>query len=152
MGFLSADSLHTQIEATRLAFADRAQFYGDPAFTGFDTRNLLTDEYTAQRRAMISNDRAMPPPPHAELRIDGDTTYLTTADSDGMMVSLIQSNYRGMGSGLVPDGLGFMLQDRAEFFRYRAAIRTSTRRAVARSKRSSLRSRCATASPGFRSA
>lgn len=116
MGFLSPDSLHTQIEATRLAFADRAQFYGDPAFTGFDVSRLLTDEYTAQRRAMISNDRAMPPPPHAELRIDGDTTYLTTADSDGMMVSLIQSNYRGMGSGLVPDGLGFMLQDRAELF------------------------------------
>ena len=115
MGFLSPDSLHTQIEATRLAFADRAQFYGDPAFTHFDTRRLLTDEYTAQRRAMISNDRAMPPP-HAELRIDGDTTYLTTADADGMMVSLIQSNYRGMGSGLVPDGLGFMLQDRAELF------------------------------------
>ena len=116
MGFLSADSLHTQIEATRLAFADRAQFYGDPAFTRFDVRRLLTDEYTAQRRAMISNDRAMPPPPHAELRIDGDTTYLTTADADGMMVSLIQSNYRGMGSGLVPDGLGFMLQDRGELF------------------------------------
>jgi gamma-glutamyltranspeptidase / glutathione hydrolase len=116
MGFLSADSLHTQVEATRLAFADRAQFYGDPTFTNFDTRRLLTDEYTAQRRAMISSNRAMPPPPHAELRIDGDTTYLTTADSDGMMVSLIQSNYRGMGSGLVPDGLGFMLQNRAELF------------------------------------
>ncbi len=54
MGFLSADSLHTQIEATRLAFADRAQFYGDPAFTHFDVHRLLTDEYTAQRRAMIS--------------------------------------------------------------------------------------------------
>jgi gamma-glutamyltranspeptidase/glutathione hydrolase len=116
MGFLSADSLHTQIEATRLAFADRAQFYGDPAFTHFDVNRLLTDEYTNRRRAMISNDRAMPPPPHAELRIDGDTTYLTTADSDGMMVSLIQSNYRGMGSGLVPDGLGFMLQNRGELF------------------------------------
>ncbi|MBL8530535.1 MAG: gamma-glutamyltransferase, partial [Hyphomonadaceae bacterium] len=116
MGFLSADSLHTQIEATRLAFADRAQFYGDPAFTHFDVSRLLTDEYTAERRAMIGADRAIPPPPHAELRIDGDTTYLTTADSDGMMVSLIQSNYRGMGSGLVPDGLGFMLQDRAELF------------------------------------
>ncbi|MEQ1618131.1 MAG: gamma-glutamyltransferase family protein [Terricaulis sp.] len=116
MGFLSADSLHTQIEATRLAFADRAQFYGDPAFTRFDVRRLLTDEYTTQRRAMISNDRAMAPPPHAELRIDGDTTYLTTADSSGMMVSLIQSNYRGMGSGLVPDGLGFMLQNRGELF------------------------------------
>ncbi len=116
MGFLSADSLHTQVEATRLAFADRAQFYGDPAFTRFDVRQLLTDEYTAQRRALIHNDRAMPPPPHAELRIDGDTTYLTTADSSGMMVSLIQSNYRGMGSGLVPDGLGFMLQNRGELF------------------------------------
>jgi gamma-glutamyltranspeptidase/glutathione hydrolase len=116
MGFLSADSLHTQIEATRLAFADRAQFYGDPAFTHFDVRRLLTDQYTAERRVMISNDHAMPPPPHAELRIDGDTTYLTTADADGMMVSLIQSNYRGMGSGLVPDGLGFMLQDRGELF------------------------------------
>ncbi len=116
MGFLSADSLHTQIEATRLAFADRAHFYGDPAFTRFDVRRLLTDEYTAARRAMIQPDRAMPPPPHAELRIDGDTTYLTTADSSGMMVSLIQSNYRGMGSGLVPDGLGFMLQDRGELF------------------------------------
>jgi gamma-glutamyltranspeptidase/glutathione hydrolase len=116
MGFLSADSLHTQIEATRLAFADRAHFYGDPAFTRFDVNRLLTDEYARERRALISNDRAMSAPPHAELRIDGDTTYLTTADSDGMMVSLIQSNYRGMGSGLVPDGLGFMLQDRAELF------------------------------------
>jgi gamma-glutamyltranspeptidase / glutathione hydrolase len=116
MGFLSADSLHTQIEATRLAFADRAQFYSDPAFTHFDVRQLLTDEYAAQRRVLIRNDRAMPPPPHAELRIDGDTTYLTTADSDGMMVSLIQSNYRGMGSGLMPDGLGFMLQNRGELF------------------------------------
>ncbi|MGE0596815.1 MAG: gamma-glutamyltransferase family protein [Hyphomonadaceae bacterium] len=116
MGFLSADSLHTQIEATRLAFADRAHFYGDPAFTGFDVRRLLTDEYTAERRAMISNERAMAPPPHAAINIDGDTTYLTTADANGMMVSLIQSNYRGMGSGLVPDGLGFMLQDRAELF------------------------------------
>jgi gamma-glutamyltranspeptidase/glutathione hydrolase len=74
MGFLTADSLHTQIEATRLAFADRAQFYGDPAFTGFDVRRLLTEEYTQARRAMISNDRAMAPPPHAELRIDGDTS------------------------------------------------------------------------------
>jgi gamma-glutamyltranspeptidase/glutathione hydrolase len=116
MGFLSPDSLHTQIEATRLAFADRARFYGDPAFTHFDVNRLLTDEYTAERRALIGNNRAMPPPPHAELRIEGDTTYLTTADSDGMMVSLIQSNYRGMGSGLVPDGLGFMLQNRGELF------------------------------------
>ena len=62
MGFLSIDSLHAQIEATRLAFADRAQFYGDPAFSNFDVRRLLTDEYTAQRRAMINMTSAMPPP------------------------------------------------------------------------------------------
>ena len=116
MGFLTADSLHTQIEAMRLAFADRAQFYGDPRFTHFDVSRLLADNYTQQRRAMIHNDRVMPPPPHAEMSIDGDTTYFTVADSDGMMVSWIQSNYRGMGSGLVPDGLGFMLQDRGELF------------------------------------
>lgn len=116
MGFLSIDSLHVQIEATRLAFADRAQFYGDPAFTGFDVRRLLSDDYTAERRAMINMTSVMQPPPHAAISLDGDTTYLTTADANGMMVSLIQSNYRGMGSGLVPDGAGFMLQNRAELF------------------------------------
>jgi gamma-glutamyltranspeptidase/glutathione hydrolase len=116
MGFLSAESLHAQIEATRLAFADRARFYGDPAFTGFDVRRLLTDDYTRERRALIAPDRAMAPPPHAQIALDGDTTYLATADADGMMVSLIQSNYRGMGSGLVPDRLGFMLQNRGELF------------------------------------
>ena len=116
MGFLSADSLHAQIEATRLAFADRAVFYGDPARTHFDVRWLLGDDYTRARRARIDMSRAMAPPEHADIRIEGDTTYLTTADSSGMMVSLIQSNYRGMGSGLVPDGLGFMLQDRGELF------------------------------------
>ncbi|MBI1252331.1 MAG: gamma-glutamyltransferase [Alphaproteobacteria bacterium] len=116
MGFLSADALHAQIEATRLAFADRARFYGDPAYTHFDVAQLLNDNYVQSQRARIAMDRAMAPPPHAELRIEGDTTYLTTADSSGMMVSLIQSNYRGMGSGLVADGLGFMFQDRGELF------------------------------------
>jgi gamma-glutamyltranspeptidase/glutathione hydrolase len=119
MGFLSADSLHAQIEATRLAFADRALFYTDPAFSRLDPRRLLDDEYTARRRAMISMERAMPPP-GSGLNLETDTTYLATADSDGMMVSLIQSNYRGMGSGLVPDGLGFMLQDRGALFALKA--------------------------------
>lgn len=151
MGFMSADSLHTQIEATRLAFADRAQFYGDPAFTHFDVRRLLTDDYTAQRRALIHNDHAMPPPPHAEMRIDGDTTYFAVADSDGMMVSIIQSNYRGMGSGLVPDGLGFMLQDRGELFRYRPAP-ISIAPGVGRFRPSSQHLRCATAGLGSHSA
>jgi gamma-glutamyltranspeptidase/glutathione hydrolase len=117
MGFLSADSLHAQIEATRLAFADRARFYGDPTFTHADVRTLLADGYTATRRAMIAMDTVMAPPaPSADVSISGDTTYLTTADSSGMMVSLIQSNSRGMGSGLVPDRLGFMLHNRGELF------------------------------------
>ena len=117
MGLHSADSLHVQIEATRLAFADRARFYGDPAFSGFDLARLIDPAYAAERRAMIRMDQAMePPPPGAHIAFHGDTTYLTVADADGMMVSLIQSNYRGMGSGLVPDGAGFMLQNRGELF------------------------------------
>jgi gamma-glutamyltranspeptidase/glutathione hydrolase len=117
MGLHSADSLHLQIEATRLAFADRARYYGDPAFTGMDFNALLTPAYAAARRDLIRIDRAMPPPePGAIIGFHGDTTYLAVADSSGMMVSLIQSNYRGMGSGLVPDGLGFMLQNRGELF------------------------------------
>jgi gamma-glutamyltranspeptidase/glutathione hydrolase len=117
MGFLSADSLHLQIEATRLAFADRARFYADPAFSRIDPARLIDPAYAAERRAMIRMDRAMdPPPPGASILSQGDTTYLAVADSSGMMVSLIQSNFRGMGSGLVPDRLGFMLQNRGELF------------------------------------
>lgn len=117
MGLHSADSLHVQIEATRLAFADRAQFLGDPAFSGIDLARLIEPGYAAQRRALISMDRAMEPPaPGAQAFTHGDTTYLAVADQDGMMVSLIQSNYRGMGSGLVADGTGFMLQNRGELF------------------------------------
>lgn len=118
MGLHSADSLHVQIEATRLAFADRARHYGDPAFTGVDLSRLIDPAYAAQRRAMIDMDRAMEPPGPASAQVisQGDTTYLAVADASGMMVSLIQSNYRGMGSGLVPDGLGFMLQNRGELF------------------------------------
>ncbi|MBL8551924.1 MAG: gamma-glutamyltransferase family protein [Hyphomonadaceae bacterium] len=115
MGLLSADSLHAQIEATRLAFADRARFYSGPNENRFNAERALSDAYTNQRRAMIRMDRAMPPPGPG-VNLDSDTTYLTTADADGMMVSLIQSNYRGMGSGLVPDHLGFMLQNRGELF------------------------------------
>jgi gamma-glutamyltranspeptidase / glutathione hydrolase len=117
MGFLSADSLHVQIEAKRLAFADRALAFHDISFSGLDQSKLLDETYLKQRRAMISMARAMDDPrPGAWLESHGDTTYLTVADKDGMMVSLIQSNYRGMGSGLVPDGAGFMLQNRGELF------------------------------------
>ncbi len=117
MGLHSADSLQLQVEATRLAFADRARYYGDPAFTGIDFNALIAPAYAAARRGLIRMDQAMEPPaPGAIVGFHGDTTYLAVADASGMMVSLIQSNYRGMGSGLVPDGLGFMLQNRGELF------------------------------------
>ncbi len=117
-GFMSAKSLHLQIEAKRLAFEDRAKFYADPDFAAAPVKALLSDDYADQRRALINPNKAMVdvgPGDPAAIE-DGDTTYLTVADKDGMMVSLIQSNYRGMGSGLVPDGLGFMLQDRGQLF------------------------------------
>ena len=117
MGFGSADYLHVSAEAKKLAFADRARFYADPDFYRVPISTLLSKDYAAQRRALIDMERAMPAaePGSAALQ-EGDTIYLTVADKDGMMVSLIQSNYRGMGSGLVPDGLGFMLQDRGALF------------------------------------
>jgi gamma-glutamyltranspeptidase/glutathione hydrolase len=117
LGFLSVDSLHVQIEAKRLAFADRAKYFADPAFASADITRLIDPRYADSRRALIRMDRAMDTPdPGPDVLRRGDTTYFTTADKDGMMVSIIQSNYRGMGSGLVPDGLGFMLQDRGELF------------------------------------
>lgn len=117
MGLGSADALHLMIEAKRLAFEDVAKFYADPAFSKIPLKGLISDSYANERAKLIDKTRANPqvgpgnPQAHG-----GDTTYLTVADKDGMMVSLIQSNYRGMGSGLVPDGLGFMFQDRGELF------------------------------------
>lgn len=117
MGRGSADALHVMVEAKRLAFEDLAKFYADPATYNAPVAELISDAYAARRRALIDMTRANPDIPPGEIKLrQGDTTYLTTADSSGMMVSLIQSNYRGMGSGLVPDGLGFMLQDRGELF------------------------------------
>lgn len=118
MGFMSPEALHVMIEAKRLAFEDRARFYADPAFSDIPINELVSEEYADERRALISMEAAMESVTHGDPAAleDGDTTYLTVADRDGMMVSLIQSNFRGMGSGLVPDGLGFMLQDRGELF------------------------------------
>lgn len=174
MGWGSADATMAQVEAKRLAFADRARGYADPAFSGFPIRTLVEGEYAEERSRKISLDQPLTTKetmvvepklkelveeallagavadqdvdmpdwraawaatgsedrnltddevwqPKAVLAADaklqdGDTTYLTVTDKDGMMVSLIQSNYRGMGSGLVPDGLGFMLQDRGQLF------------------------------------
>jgi gamma-glutamyltranspeptidase/glutathione hydrolase len=117
MGRGSADALHVMVEAKRLAFEDLAKFYADTATYNAPVAELISDGYATTRRALISMTRANPDIPPGEIKLrEGDTTYLATADSSGMMVSLIQSNYRGMGSGLVPDGLGFMLQDRGELF------------------------------------
>ena len=113
----SPEVIHYITEAKRLAYADVARFYADPDFAALP-EELLTPEYGAQRFALIDPERATPEfgPGEPKLEGEGDTTYLTVADKDGMMVSLIQSNYRGMGGGLVPDGLGFMFQDRGELF------------------------------------
>ncbi|MEL6567355.1 MAG: gamma-glutamyltransferase family protein [Pseudomonadota bacterium] len=133
-GFGSADSVMAQVEAKRLAFADRARGYADPAFSGMDPAAFLDEGYAQSRAGSIKPREAMSAEQiesglmlfgngyevaweetDAKLH-DGDTTYLSVADKDGMMVSLIQSNYRGMGSGLVADGLGFMFQDRGQLF------------------------------------
>lgn len=116
MGVGSADLLHVMVEAKRLAFEDVAKFYADPAFSKIPLDWLLSDAYADQRRALIKMDRAMPETAPGQAPSSSDTTYFTVADKDGMMVSWIQSNFRGMGSGLVPDGLGFMFQDRGELY------------------------------------
>ena len=118
IAFGSPEHVHLFVEAKKLAFADRARFYADPAFQPAPVTRLVSKAYAAERRKLISMDRALrevQPGTPKQLE-DGDTIYLTTADADGMMVSLIQSNYRGMGSGMAPPGLGFILQDRGEMF------------------------------------
>jgi gamma-glutamyltranspeptidase/glutathione hydrolase len=117
MGAGSAAALHAMIEAKRLVYEDLARYYADPAFSPVRVEWLISDRYAAQRRALIRSDRVLTSigPGDPALK-EGDTTYLTAADQDGMMVSLIQSNYRGMGSGLVADHLGFMFQDRGQLF------------------------------------
>jgi gamma-glutamyltranspeptidase/glutathione hydrolase len=114
MGFGSEQYIHTFVEAKKLAFEDRAKYFADPAFNDIPTDWLISKEYAQQRRKLIDNNKVAKRV-DAGLN-DGDTVYLTTADKDGNMVSLIQSNYRGMGSGMTPTGLGFILQDRGELF------------------------------------
>src|SRR5881275_604535 len=141
MGRNSAETLHLMIEAKKVAWADRAKFYADPEFVKIPLAGLLSKEYAAERRKLIDPNRAAKaveagvPPANATIsqptRLplqepvatpkrppldDGDTIYMCTADDEGNMVSLIQSNYRGMGSGIVAPGLGFMFQDRGELF------------------------------------
>lgn len=117
MGYQSADLLHLMIEAKKLVYEDRAKYYADPDFSKLPIRDLISEAYAAHRDALIDPERASSrPEPGTEALIRGDTIYLTTADQWGNMVSLIQSNYRGIGSGVVVPGLGFSFQDRGQLF------------------------------------
>jgi gamma-glutamyltranspeptidase/glutathione hydrolase len=114
--FGSAEHVHLFTEAKKLAFADRARWYADPAFHPAPVQWLISKDYAAERRKLINPDRAAQAVDAGRRLNQGDTIYLTVADKDGMMVSLIQSNYRGMGSGMAAPGLGFIFQDRGEQF------------------------------------
>ncbi len=117
MGFGSADYLHVFTEAKKLAFEDRAKFYADMNFADVPVEQLISKEYAAERGQLINPKRAMQLGDADDARLErGDTIYLATGDAAGNMVSLIQSNYRGMGSGMAPADLGFILQDRGELF------------------------------------
>ena len=117
MGVGSADTLTAEIEAKRLAFADLAKYYADPRFYNVPMKGLLSDKYADARRKLIDLNHANPNIGPGDPRLyNGDTTDFETADSSGMMVSMIQSNYAGMGSGLVAPGLGFMFQDRGALY------------------------------------
>jgi len=115
--FGSPRHVHLFTEAKKLVFEDRAKYYADPAFAKVPVRGLLDKAYAASRRALIDERRASRRLEAGNPALkDGDTVYLTVADGEGNMVSLIQSNYRGMGSGMTPGDLGFVLQDRGELF------------------------------------
>lgn len=117
MGFGSADYLHTFIEAKKLVYEDRAKFYADPDYYDPPLELLLSRSYADKRRALIEPGRAADRYPAGDAVLEsGDTIYLTVADRDGNMVSLIQSNYGGMGSGMTPGDLGFSLQNRGALF------------------------------------
>ncbi|MEA1885874.1 MAG: gamma-glutamyltransferase [Bacteroidota bacterium] len=115
MGFGSAEYIHHFVEAKKLAFEDRAKYYSDPAFNDIPVQELISKEYADKRRKLINPNRAARVVSAGNPE-SGNTIYLTVADKEGNMVSLIQSNYRGMGSGMCPPGLGFILQDRGELF------------------------------------
>ena len=116
LGFSSAETLHLLIETKKIVFEDRAKHYADPAFYDVPYEKLLSKEYGKIRRALISDTARFDISTGVDVLEDGDTIYLTTADQYGNMVSLIQSNFRGMGTGFVVPGTGFSFQNRGELF------------------------------------
>jgi len=114
LGFGSTEYMHLFLEAKKLAYEDRARYYADMDFAPVPVATLISKEYARERAKLIDPDKAAS-------RYDGgmdgpNTIYLTVADKDGNMVSLIQSNYANMGSKEVPDQLGFVLQNRGRSF------------------------------------
>jgi len=116
MGFLNPETLHLMVEAKKLVFEDRAKYYADLDFYNAPLQGLISKEYAKQRNKLIGKKSATRIDAGNPAMYQGDTIYLTTADKDGNMVSLIQSNYRGMGSGVVVPDLGFVFQDRGQLF------------------------------------
>jgi gamma-glutamyltranspeptidase / glutathione hydrolase len=117
LGRESPDFWHVLVEAKKIAFADRARFYADPAFAHVPVSGLLSKEYARRRAALLTLERAMVVDEPGDPRLSmSETTYLAAADESGMMVSLIQSNYTGFGSGYAVPELGFGLQDRGAQF------------------------------------
>ncbi len=112
----SAQQLHLFVEAKKLAFEDRAQFYADPEFADVPLEWLISKDYAKKRAALIDPKRASDNVGHGDPKLDSDTIYLTAADGEGNMISYIQSNYAGYGSGIAPDGCGFVMQNRGECF------------------------------------
>ena len=112
---LTAETMHQQIEAMKLAMSDTAEHVTEPSAMRVTTDELLSDEYAAKRRALIGEQALLP---KAGDPRGSSTVYFCTADRDGMMVSFIQSNYRGFGSGIVIPGTGISMNDRMENFRF----------------------------------
>ncbi len=124
LGFGSSEYLHLFTEAKKLAYEDRAKYYADESFADVPVKKLISKEYANERNSLINKDTTLKSIDPVEIE-NGDTIYLTVADKYGNMISLIQSNYRGMGSGVVPNNTGFMLQDRGEMFNLDEAHRNS---------------------------
>ncbi|HZL84878.1 MAG TPA: gamma-glutamyltransferase [Candidatus Krumholzibacteria bacterium] len=117
MGHNTAETLHLMVEVKKIVFEDRARYYADPDFVQMPLEQLLSKTYARQRSTLFDPARAKQSVAAGDLPLRaGDTTYFTVVDSERNIVSLIQSNYRGFGSGVVPEGTGFCLQDRGEMF------------------------------------
>lgn len=117
MGHNSSQYLHTLIEIKKIVYEDRSRFYADPKFTDLPIEKLISKAYAKKRLKHFNPDRAARKIPYGDSMLEqGDTVYLTVVDKDLNAVSFIQSNYSGFGSGNVPDGLGFCIQDRGALF------------------------------------